>query len=153
MPRGTWHACGALQTQHKAQQAAMQSQLPCPRLGCDYHDTSHLCGMVDVHVPQGMRGRSSVSHDFKGSLAACDWSGCAAADALWLPNTERPEWLDGSMPGDRGFDPLGLAKPTEYLQVSTTFQRQSLHLSHALAMPLKSAWCLSILLSVAGAHM
>ena len=24
------------------------------------------------------------------------------------------------MPGDRGFDPLGLAKPTEYLQVSTT---------------------------------
>merc|ERR1712187_87110 len=25
-------------------------------------------------------------------------------------------WLDGSMPGDRGFDPLGLAKPAEYLQ-------------------------------------
>jgi light-harvesting complex II chlorophyll a/b binding protein 4 len=38
-------------------------------------------------------------------------------DALWLPNTERPAWLDGSLPGDRGFDPLGLAKPTEYLQV------------------------------------
>ena len=37
-------------------------------------------------------------------------------DALWLPNTERPEWLDGSMPGDRGFDPLGLAKPASYLQ-------------------------------------
>ena len=43
---------------------------------------------------------------------------CACADALWLPNTERPAWLDGSLPGDRGFDPLGLAKPTEYLQVS-----------------------------------
>jgi light-harvesting complex II chlorophyll a/b binding protein 4 len=40
-------------------------------------------------------------------------------DALWLPNTERPAWLDGSLPGDRGFDPLGLAKPTEYLQVSS----------------------------------
>ncbi|BDA44927.1 Chlorophyll a-b binding protein CP29 [Coccomyxa sp. Obi] len=38
-------------------------------------------------------------------------------DALWLPNTERPAWLDGSLPGDRGFDPLGLAKPAEYLQV------------------------------------
>jgi len=38
-------------------------------------------------------------------------------DALWLPNTERPEWLDGSMTGDRGFDPLGLSKPVEYLQV------------------------------------
>jgi len=37
-------------------------------------------------------------------------------DALWLPSTSRPVWLDGSMPGDRGFDPLGLAKPTEYLQ-------------------------------------
>ena len=42
----------------------------------------------------------------------------AGGDALWLPNTERPAWLDGSMPGDRGFDPLGLAKPTEYLQVT-----------------------------------
>jgi len=37
---------------------------------------------------------------------------------LWLPNTTRPAWLDGSLPGDRGFDPLGLSKPTEYLQVS-----------------------------------
>jgi light-harvesting complex II chlorophyll a/b binding protein 4 len=36
--------------------------------------------------------------------------------ALWLPNTTRPAWLDGSLPGDRGFDPLGLAKPVEYLQ-------------------------------------
>merc|ERR1711959_194184 len=37
-------------------------------------------------------------------------------DALWLPNTSRPSWFDGSLPGDRGFDPLGLAKPVEYLQ-------------------------------------
>ncbi|KAK9858023.1 hypothetical protein WJX84_009826 [Apatococcus fuscideae] len=37
-------------------------------------------------------------------------------DARWLPNTPRPEWLDGTLPGDRGFDPLGLAKPAEYLQ-------------------------------------
>merc|ERR1719321_335424 len=37
-------------------------------------------------------------------------------DALWLPNTSRPSWLDGSLPGDRGFDPLGLSKPVEYLQ-------------------------------------
>jgi light-harvesting complex II chlorophyll a/b binding protein 4 len=40
-----------------------------------------------------------------------------AGEALWLPNTSRPDWLDGSLPGDRGFDPLGLSKPTEYLQV------------------------------------
>jgi light-harvesting complex II chlorophyll a/b binding protein 4 len=35
---------------------------------------------------------------------------------LWYPTAEPPSWLDGSMPGDRGFDPLGLAKPNEYLQ-------------------------------------
>jgi len=38
-------------------------------------------------------------------------------DPKWLPDAERPPWLDGSMPGDRGFDPLGLAKPVSYLQV------------------------------------
>jgi len=36
---------------------------------------------------------------------------------LWYPTAERPEWLDGSLPGDRGFDPLGLSKPTEYIQM------------------------------------
>lgn len=36
---------------------------------------------------------------------------------LWLPNTIRPSWLDGSLPGDRGFDPLGLARPVEFVQV------------------------------------
>ena len=49
-----------------------------------------------------------------------------AGDALWLPNTTRPAWLDGSMAGDRGFDPLGLSKPTEYLQVDV---------SHAASQP------------------
>merc|ERR1719160_631518 len=37
-------------------------------------------------------------------------------EPLWLPNTTRPSWLNGSLPGDRGFDPLGLSKPVEYLQ-------------------------------------
>merc|ERR1712205_254322 len=34
-----------------------------------------------------------------------------AGRPLWLPNTVAPEWLDGSMIGDRGFDPLVLGKP------------------------------------------
>jgi light-harvesting complex II chlorophyll a/b binding protein 4 len=38
-------------------------------------------------------------------------------DALWLPNTPRPEWLDGSLPGDRGFDPLGLSRPSDFVQI------------------------------------
>merc|ERR1739848_466951 len=36
---------------------------------------------------------------------------------LYLPDIEPPAWLDGSMVGDRGFDPLGLSKPTEYIQM------------------------------------
>jgi light-harvesting complex II chlorophyll a/b binding protein 4 len=35
---------------------------------------------------------------------------------LWYPTAVAPEWLDASLPGDRGFDPLGLSKPTEYIQ-------------------------------------
>jgi light-harvesting complex II chlorophyll a/b binding protein 4 len=38
-------------------------------------------------------------------------------DALWLPNTARPEWLDGTLPGDRGFDPLGLSRPSDFVQI------------------------------------
>lgn len=39
-------------------------------------------------------------------------------DALWLPNTSRPAWLDGTLPGDRGFDPLGLARPADFVQIA-----------------------------------
>jgi len=35
---------------------------------------------------------------------------------LWYPTAEAPAWLDGSLPGDRGFDPFGLSKPSEFLQ-------------------------------------
>ncbi|XP_050386580.1 chlorophyll a-b binding protein CP29.3, chloroplastic [Argentina anserina] len=35
---------------------------------------------------------------------------------VWFPGAQPPEWLDGSYVGDRGFDPLGLGKPVEYLQ-------------------------------------
>uniref|UniRef100_A0A5B7C135 Chlorophyll a-b binding protein, chloroplastic n=1 Tax=Davidia involucrata TaxID=16924 RepID=A0A5B7C135_DAVIN len=35
---------------------------------------------------------------------------------LWFPGAKAPEWLDGSLVGDYGFDPFGLGKPAEYLQ-------------------------------------
>ena len=28
------------------------------------------------------------------------------------------EWLDGTLPGDRGFDPLGLSRPSDFVQAS-----------------------------------
>jgi light-harvesting complex II chlorophyll a/b binding protein 4 len=42
--------------------------------------------------------------------------GKSADRPLWYPGATPPAWLDGSMTGDYGFDPLGLAKPPEYLQ-------------------------------------
>lgn len=36
---------------------------------------------------------------------------------LWIPGAKVPEWLDGSLIGDYGFDPLGLGKPAEYVQI------------------------------------
>lgn len=35
---------------------------------------------------------------------------------LWYPGAKAPEYLDGSLVGDYGFDPFGLGKPVEYLQ-------------------------------------
>merc|ERR1711977_14389 len=61
----------------------------------------------------GLRAQRVASKPvLKGGVGYRKYQG----DALWLPNTNRPTWLDGSLPGDRGFDPLGLAKPVEYLQ-------------------------------------
>ncbi|KAH6777500.1 photosystem I light harvesting complex protein [Perilla frutescens var. hirtella] len=43
----------------------------------------------------------------------------AAADPdrpLWFPGSTPPPWLDGSLPGDFGFDPLGLASDPESLK-------------------------------------
>lgn len=35
---------------------------------------------------------------------------------LWFPGSSPPEWLDGSLPGDFGFDPLGLGSDPESLR-------------------------------------
>jgi len=45
--------------------------------------------------------------------------------ALWLPVTTPPPYLDGSLPGDSGFDPLGLGKPVEFVQLELDALDQS----------------------------
>ncbi|KAL2650889.1 hypothetical protein R1flu_019017 [Riccia fluitans] len=45
---------------------------------------------------------------------------------LWFPGAKAPEWLDGTLVGDYGFDPLGLAKPAEYLQFELDSLNQNL---------------------------
>jgi len=39
-------------------------------------------------------------------------------DNLWYPWATRPAWLDGSLPGDTGFDPVGFSKKSEFIQMS-----------------------------------
>ena len=46
----------------------------------------------------------------------------------WEANPEPPAYLDGTLPGDAGFDPFGLSAPTEYLQ----FELDSLNGSAAV---------------------
>jgi hypothetical protein len=52
-------------------------------------------------------------------LSVCERIGvdtAGIAPVVCLPITA--EWLDGSLPGDRGFDPLGLSRPSDFVQVS-----------------------------------
>jgi len=74
--------------------------------------TSKLRPKTKSYQPTNRSGTTPKQPVLKGGVGYRKFEG----DALWLPNTKRPDWLDGSLPGDRGFDPLGLAKPVEYLQ-------------------------------------
>jgi len=65
-----------------------------------------------LSVAQSSQSGRIAKSNLKGGVGYRRYSG----DALWLPRIQRPSWLDGTMPGDRGFDPLGLSKPVEYLQ-------------------------------------
>lgn len=40
----------------------------------------------------------------------------AASRPLWNPGSDAPAWLDGSLPGDYGFDPLGLGSDPDALK-------------------------------------
>lgn len=50
----------------------------------------------------------------------------AADRPLWFPGAKAPAWLDGSLIGDYGFDPLGLGKPAEYVQIDFDNQDEKL---------------------------
>ncbi|PWA75444.1 photosystem I light harvesting complex protein [Artemisia annua] len=50
----------------------------------------------------------------KGVSSACE--PLPADRPVWFPGKSPPEWLDGSLPGDFGFDPLGLGSDPETLK-------------------------------------
>ena len=65
----------------------------------------------------GARGSVNVVSSSKLVIVAA-----AQPKKSWLPgvrgggNLVDPEWLDGSLPGDYGFDPLGLGKDPAFLK-------------------------------------
>eukprot|EP00963_Diacronema_lutheri_P001698 scaffold110_cov315-Pavlova_lutheri.AAC.29 len=48
-----------------------------------------------------------------------------AAKQSWMPGVKHPEYLDGTLPGDYGFDPLRLAEDPKLLQRYTEAELQN----------------------------
>ncbi|KAG0597965.1 hypothetical protein M758_12G033800, partial [Ceratodon purpureus] len=73
--------------------------------------TSFLAGRAlrMSKVAAAAKGDLTVSATLVGDKTA------PASRPLWLPGAEAPEWLDGSLPGDYGFDPLDLAAEPDRL--------------------------------------
>jgi light-harvesting complex I chlorophyll a/b binding protein 1 len=69
-------------------------------------------------------GGAQTSRFYVGSSSAASGGrrlGCSNGSrvsmaAQWLPGQPRPSYLDGSAPGDFGFDPLGLGEVPENLE-------------------------------------
>ncbi|XP_014499864.1 photosystem I chlorophyll a/b-binding protein 6, chloroplastic [Vigna radiata var. radiata] len=58
--------------------------------------------------------RRTTANATKGVSAVCE--PLPPDRPLWFPGSSPPEWLDGSLPGDFGFDPLGLGSDPELLK-------------------------------------
>lgn len=51
----------------------------------------------------------------------------AERSGTWLPGITAPDWLDGSLPADRGFDPLALATDKDRLEWFVAAERYNGH--------------------------
>ncbi|XP_021750115.1 photosystem I chlorophyll a/b-binding protein 6, chloroplastic-like [Chenopodium quinoa] len=66
-------------------------------------------------VKKCMVGSSSKVNAAKGGVSSvCE--PLPPDRPLWFPGSTPPQWLDGSLPGDFGFDPLGLGSDPETLR-------------------------------------
>uniref|UniRef100_A0A0F7GZY3 Chlorophyll a-b binding protein, chloroplastic n=1 Tax=Geranium maderense TaxID=28964 RepID=A0A0F7GZY3_9ROSI len=65
-------------------------------------------------VQQVRPSRSRVVSAGKGVSSAC--VPLPPDRPLWFPGSDPPAWLDGSLPGDFGFDPLGLGSDPDSLK-------------------------------------
>lgn len=66
-------------------------------------------------APAGVTRRSSVA-PLRVSRGAVRAVQASASRPLWFPGNEAPAYLDGSLPGDYGFDPLSLSSDPDSLK-------------------------------------
>lgn len=103
----------------KAQQQAKKVTGPAKQTAKKANKSASKASLKKPGTQQIKKAQAPIRKNFpapRGTRSTEKYGKKQQEDQLWLPNTPRPDWLDGSMPGDRGFDPLGLAKPQEYLQ-------------------------------------
>ncbi|XP_020110699.1 chlorophyll a-b binding protein 4, chloroplastic [Ananas comosus] len=64
----------------------------------------------------GSRGKLAGGLAARNGTTSTSWRGLKVeAKGEWLPGLPSPAYLNGSLPGDNGFDPLGLAEDPENL--------------------------------------
>ncbi|CAL5422950.1 unnamed protein product [Camellia sinensis] len=65
-------------------------------------------GKAPGKIVAGLAWKTSVNATKGGVSSVCQ--PLPPDRPLWFPGSSPPEWLDSSLPGDFGFDPLGLGK-------------------------------------------
>ncbi|KAG6791332.1 hypothetical protein POTOM_000449 [Populus tomentosa] len=86
------------------------------KIYCSSQKTGFLVGSTKASFLSGKKLRL---RKYTTPTAARSVTVCVAADPdrpLWFPGSTPPPWLDGSLPGDFGFDPLGLGSDPETLR-------------------------------------
>ncbi|KAK1620104.1 hypothetical protein QYE76_025621 [Lolium multiflorum] len=76
----------------------------------------HTCTLSSKPPTLFSRSTAAVPGHHAHSLRARFEVRAIAERATWLPGLDPPTYLDGSLPGDYGFDPLGLGEQPEDLK-------------------------------------
>ncbi|QCE02464.1 light-harvesting complex I chlorophyll a/b binding protein 2 [Vigna unguiculata] len=104
------------------------SHVPMHIITCNTNATSNVScivlskngSLLGTAKASFLSGRKLKMNSFTAPVGArSSTTVCAVADPdrpLWFPGSTPPPWLDGSLPGDFGFDPLGLGSDPESLR-------------------------------------
>merc|ERR1712054_17619 len=95
----------------------------------------HVCASTTRRRTTGSARRTRVVSGARAKLTGNNW----------LPGSKRPEHLDGSRPGDVGFDPLGLSKEPD-----SAVRLREAEIIHGRYAMLGAAGCLAVELAGQG---